>query len=319
MRLSVKLSWILAALLVVSSVIIVVGMPRLFSRIAERQMRKEAQTFGLFLLRNLEDIAVNRNLDYSTQETLMEGLIYREFEKAIAISGETGSFVVDEILLLTSDFRVEVGYPKEEAGRDYSDHPYIAATFRDKRFVIVLERHPVPGSTELDIDILSYLTLNDEPRVLEVKLNFQKTIDLLSAQYRQFNLISVGTGFLIILGLTVFLLVFIRRTAVEPVLRMADALDRVGRGDLDVRLSHPSDDEFGLMSGRFNEMVTGLKERLQLSRYVSQSTRDAVRTAVSSGQEFHTPRLKRMTVSSPTSADSRPIPRSGIPSTSSRY
>ncbi|TFG59726.1 MAG: adenylate/guanylate cyclase domain-containing protein [Spirochaetales bacterium] len=296
MNLSSKLLVILLVLLVAISLIIIFGMPWLFSQIAERQMRKEAQTFGLFLLKNIEDIALDKNLDYSSQEAHMEELIYKEFEKAISISTETESFIVDEIILITSDYKVEVGYPREQVGQDYAGHADIVANFAEKKFNIGLERHAVQGQTEVDIDIVSYLTLNDQPRVVEIKLNFKKTTELLASQYRRFNLISVGTGFVIILILMTFLLFVIRRTAIDPVLKIADALEQVGRGNLEITMTHRTKDEFGLMSTRFNEMVTGLKEKLHLSRYVSQSTIDAVKSAVTSGDEFHKPRRKRVTV-----------------------
>ncbi len=50
------------------------------------------------------------------------------------------------------------------------------------------------------------------------------------------------------------------------------------------------------MARRFNEMVNGLNEKLQLSRYVSQSTMDAVKTAVTNGKNFHTPQRKKVAV-----------------------
>ena len=63
----------------------------------------------------------------------------------------------------------------------------------------MLENHIANGQKELDIDILSFLMLNKEPRVLEIKLNFKKTIELLKKQYRNFEIISVSISFLIIL------------------------------------------------------------------------------------------------------------------------
>jgi class 3 adenylate cyclase len=296
MTLSKKLILIFFILLLVISVIIVIGMPRLFSQIAERQMKKEAETFGLFLLRNIEDIADNRGLDYEEQERYMEDLIYLELEKAIRIAQKTESFIVDEIILISPEYKVEVGYPKDQIGSDYSDHQDIVDNFINQEFLTVLEQHMVDGKPELDIDIVSYLTLNGRPRVLEVKLNFEKSTKLLASQYRLFNLASIGTAFLIILILMIILLALIRRTAIQPAIKISLALEAVGSGDLNVSVQHDSKDEFGMMSLRFNEMVTGLKEKLHLSRYVSKSTMEAVRTAIDSGSDFHQPRRKNVTV-----------------------
>ena len=54
MKLTHKLSLIFLTLLLLFSLIIVLALPALFARITENQMKKEAHTFGLFLLQNIE-------------------------------------------------------------------------------------------------------------------------------------------------------------------------------------------------------------------------------------------------------------------------
>ncbi|MCW8966763.1 MAG: HAMP domain-containing protein [Candidatus Pacearchaeota archaeon] len=260
-------------------------------------MMKEAKTFGRFLLINIESIALQRNLTYEENEEHIESLIYSEFEKAIEISRENESFHVDEIILVNPGYIVEIGYPEDLKGMNFSSHQDIVENFTARKFKIALEKEVKEGRTELDIDIVSFLELdNHEQRVLEIKLNFEETLKLLRKQYQTFEVVSIIISFLIFLLMMIVLLFIIRRTAINPAVKLSHALEKVAKGDLNVKMEHHSVDEFGVMSTRFNEMITGLKEKLHLSRYVSTSTIDAVTDAVKSEEHFHKPRRKKTTV-----------------------
>ncbi|MBP7633010.1 HAMP domain-containing protein [Candidatus Ozemobacteraceae bacterium] len=62
-----------------------------------------------------------------------------------------------------------------------------------------------------------------------------------------------------------------------PIRRMDRAVQRVGTGNLDVQLPVTSADEFGRLSGTFNAMVRGLRERERMRAYVSETVLEAVR------------------------------------------
>ncbi|HOT30330.1 MAG TPA: adenylate/guanylate cyclase domain-containing protein [Candidatus Ozemobacteraceae bacterium] len=62
-----------------------------------------------------------------------------------------------------------------------------------------------------------------------------------------------------------------------PIRRMDRAVQRVGTGNLDVQLPVTSQDEFGRLSGTFNTMVRGLRERERMRAYVSETVLEAVR------------------------------------------
>lgn len=62
-----------------------------------------------------------------------------------------------------------------------------------------------------------------------------------------------------------------------PIRRMDRAVERVGTGNLDVQLPVTSQDEFGRLSGTFNAMVRGLRERERMRVYVSETVLEAVR------------------------------------------
>ncbi|HEV8321555.1 MAG TPA: adenylate/guanylate cyclase domain-containing protein [Myxococcota bacterium] len=84
------------------------------------------------------------------------------------------------------------------------------------------------------------------------------------------------------LGLGTLALVFgalfvaTKRIVVDPVRHIGDVAESVGRGQLDRTVDVSSPDEIGRLSERINEMIRGLRERLQLSKFVSGGTLAAV-------------------------------------------
>jgi class 3 adenylate cyclase len=62
-------------------------------------------------------------------------------------------------------------------------------------------------------------------------------------------------------GISGLLIVLVTRSVTEPVADLREAADRVGSGDLDVRLPVTSSDEIGVLARSFNTMVAGLRER----------------------------------------------------------
>jgi class 3 adenylate cyclase len=63
----------------------------------------------------------------------------------------------------------------------------------------------------------------------------------------------------------------------KPVTELAAAMTRVQQGDLSVSVTPRTNDEVGELATSFNNMILGLRERLQLSKYVGSHTREMVR------------------------------------------
>jgi signal transduction histidine kinase len=57
--------------------------------------------------------------------------------------------------------------------------------------------------------------------------------------------------------------VYLYRTMARPIARLSAAAARVGSGDLDTQISVEREDELGLLSRRFNEMIGAVKEHQQ--------------------------------------------------------
>lgn len=83
----------------------------------------------------------------------------------------------------------------------------------------------------------------------------------------------------IIFGVGVFMLVigiFLARasasTMVKPIRFLIGGVEKVGEGDLELELDVVTHDEIGKLTMAFNEMIVHLREKLQMQKFVSQST-----------------------------------------------
>ena len=73
--------------------------------------------------------------------------------------------------------------------------------------------------------------------------------------------LGVLAALAVTLTISMVLTVTLTRSFSEPVRELTDATDRVERGDLSTGVAPLVDDELGVLAGRFNEMVVGLRER----------------------------------------------------------
>lgn len=70
---------------------------------------------------------------------------------------------------------------------------------------------------------------------------------------------------------------FLAKGVTAPVQRLVEAMEKIAGGNYDFRLSITSKDEIGKLAHSFNEMVSGLKERILMSKFVSSSTVEMIR------------------------------------------
>jgi two-component system, sensor histidine kinase PdtaS len=76
------------------------------------------------------------------------------------------------------------------------------------------------------------------------------------------------------LGLAVLLGFLTTRSIARPIAGLCDAADRIGAGDLTVRLAEPSSDELGALAASFNDMA----ERLQMTTVSKSYMDDLIRS-----------------------------------------
>ena len=259
------------------------GLTFILDSISSNLMKKHAESIALTLEHTLVRSASSR-LDLSPAAVRESMLITKH------VSDQSNSFDVSKILLIGNDLNVLVGYPEDETGADYSSHDDIVRAFSSEKPETVVESHvDAQGLKTTYIDVVRWFALADgTPLVLEVKLDFARSIALLENQYKHIESAAIAGAIALLAALLGVLLLSISRTAIGPVQRITAAMQTVGRGSLDVRLEEGKKDEFGVLASRFNEMVAGLKEKEGLYHYVSQSTVDAVRSSVRNEKE-HVP------------------------------
>lgn len=62
------------------------------------------------------------------------------------------------------------------------------------------------------------------------------------------------------------------RRLTQPILDLVSGMNQVTAGDLSVKLRATTNDEIGLLTSTFNDMIVNLRERLQLMKYVGSHT-----------------------------------------------
>ncbi|MBN2443742.1 MAG: adenylate/guanylate cyclase domain-containing protein [Spirochaetales bacterium] len=98
-----------------------------------------------------------------------------------------------------------------------------------------------------------------------------KITDEINSQF-YFILISIGGVLLLIALLTIILTQFLRNTIIKPVKIIGNVCSAVTTGVFSQRAEIKNNDEIGVLGNTVNTMVEGLRERYELSKYVSAST-----------------------------------------------
>ncbi|MEW6709696.1 MAG: adenylate/guanylate cyclase domain-containing protein [Candidatus Riflebacteria bacterium] len=88
---------------------------------------------------------------------------------------------------------------------------------------------------------------------------------------------------LVVISLVILLIVYVlvkiaARSIVEPIQMLQEAVERVRMGDYSLRLQLPGEDELVELSHAVNSMSQGLDEREKMTKYLSKSAVEAVKT-----------------------------------------
>lgn len=86
-------------------------------------------------------------------------------------------------------------------------------------------------------------------------------------------------------ALTLILAIVAGKFFSKPILELADAMNKVRNGNLNVSVAPKTQDEVGQLARSFNEMIIGLRERFELSKYVGSHTLEMVRKVSETGAE----------------------------------
>jgi class 3 adenylate cyclase len=170
---------------------------------------------------------------------------------AIALCLLLPLFYFTYIYFVTSDYLGHLcGFIFERTGRNLS---LFFGRYRLKLGIALLVISLAP-LTAVVIDLLSYDG---------VKLQFEIATDVVIA------LMGVGIS-----------IYFIGRSLLRPIRILSLAMSKVAGGDMSVRVPVTSNDEVGELTGQFNSMVEGLREREQIretfGRYVDESVASTI-------------------------------------------
>ncbi|MEE9167947.1 MAG: adenylate/guanylate cyclase domain-containing protein [Candidatus Neomarinimicrobiota bacterium] len=94
---------------------------------------------------------------------------------------------------------------------------------------------------------------------------------------------SVGVGVFTVFAVGVILRIFMKIVVVQPLRAIGNTVRQVGQGNLAMTTAVASNDEIGILSQQINRMIQGLRERLHLTKFVSEGTMEAVQKADLSG------------------------------------
>jgi len=103
-----------------------------------------------------------------------------------------------------------------------------------------------------------------------------KSIELRILDAIQKNILIIAG---ISLAITIILAFFLGRTFSQPILRLVKGMNKVKKGDLAISVPPTTKDEIGLLTSTFNEMIVGLRERLNLMKYVGSHTIDMIQAS----------------------------------------
>lgn len=133
-----------------------------------------------------------------------------------------------------------------------------------------------------ETDVFAYLTPlgKSEPAWLLALVPKSTELRIISVLQRNILLFA-----LISLLLTIALAILAGRIFSKPILELANAMKEVQRGNLSVAVEPKTNDEVGQLAENFNEMIIGLRERFELSKYVGSHTLEMVKRVSESGTE----------------------------------
>ncbi|MBI4552223.1 MAG: HAMP domain-containing protein [Candidatus Latescibacteria bacterium] len=111
--------------------------------------------------------------------------------------------------------------------------------------------------------------------VVETTISLDETQQAIQRNRR----LSLITALITTLAACGVLILFTRLTVVKPVQVIGNVAEQVGQGDLTVHVAIQSRDEIGHLARRINEMIAGLRAKLQMEKFVPRSAVDLIAQA----------------------------------------
>ena len=126
-----------------------------------------------------------------------------------------------------------------------------------------------------DEDSPDYELMKDRWKVRTV-VAVSSPMDAIHEQIDRNKRISIIIGVGTLLFVWIILRLFMKQFVIRPIAAIGETANQIGSGNLKARTQIHSGDELGQLAGEINEMATGLRERFELTKFVSGETLDAV-------------------------------------------
>jgi adenylate cyclase len=91
-------------------------------------------------------------------------------------------------------------------------------------------------------------------------------------------LIAIITGIIVVIG--IYISVRGANSIVKPIAQLTRVVRRFGEGDLSARANLPVKDEIGVLGRTFDEMIVSVQEKLEMQKFVSDSTVKMIKKSV---------------------------------------
>jgi len=220
---------------------------------------KYADAAAKNIMGSMSDIHINqaRTLAYMIEQdpNLLE---YDDNGFSYMLSELAKTLGVDEIHVTDGNGVIRWGNIKEFYGYDFNDG-------EQSRELLPILSQPQniaqePRPRGIDGVMFQYLSVPriDEPGIVQVGVSMESVIKIRNAMDHR-NIIIL-TGVLTSLLVTLVIVWLISIILTFPLKKLTRAVDKLGRGDLDVRINAATKDELGLLAGTFNKMAADLKE-----------------------------------------------------------
>jgi hypothetical protein len=298
MKLRAKVTALFAAASAVVLTLVIAGLPALFTRIIEEQMESHARTFAALIGKDIQDSRLGAPpILGDLVGAVARRRIAAELRDSAAVGMRSGGFMVESIFLVDQSGTIVAGYPEGGEGRPAPERAAVRAAIRESEDQPFREAAaPILRKGGAMSVISPIVTPSTRSFAVEVLLDFSKSMAMHRSQFSSNEFLAIAAAILIEFAQAIVLLRLIGRSAVAPAALISGAMGLVARGEFDTRVSFSSDDEFGDMAVRFNEMTKSLKEKALLSRYVSRATLDMVRSSAGDGTAFNPPVRKLRTI-----------------------
>ena len=126
-----------------------------------------------------------------------------------------------------------------------------------------------------DQDSPHYALLKDRWKVRTV-VAVSSPMEAIHEQIAERKRTSVIVGVGTLLFVWIILRLFMKHFIIKPIAAIGDTANQIGSGNLQARTQVHSGDELGQLANEINDMANGLRERFELTKFVSGETLDAV-------------------------------------------